>query len=104
MDNKTDIILRMIKNEFTKATYKFGSFNSAHEGYAILLEEVDELWNSIKLNQKVKNRNDKILEESIHVAAMAVRLIHDIIKLQRIKKYNHEEYIRETEVSSTNDI
>ena len=90
IDNKRELILRTIKNEFIRATTNFGVFNSAHEGYAVLLEEVDELWDSIKLNQKVNNRNDKILEEAVHVAAMAIRLIYDRIRFQRIKKYNRE--------------
>ena len=36
-------ILAMVKKEFINATEKFGKFNSYHEGYAILLEEIDEL-------------------------------------------------------------
>ena len=78
VDNrKLNKILRKIKEEFEFATSKFGSFNNAHEGYAVLLEEVDELWENVKLNQKTPNRNELIREEAIHVATMAIRLIYD---------------------------
>ena len=56
---------------------KFPPFHGAHEGYAILLEEVDELWENVKLNQDNEVRKEKIKEEAIQVAAMAIRLIHD---------------------------
>jgi hypothetical protein len=51
-------------------------FNSAHEGYAVLLEEVDELkaevWN--------RKRDPKaLLKEAVQVAAMAQRFIEDVI-------------------------
>ena len=38
--------------ELRKATEKFGKFNSMHEGYAIILEELDELWTCIKTKGK----------------------------------------------------
>jgi hypothetical protein len=34
--------------EYDEAISKYGDFKSLHEGYAILLEEVDELWEEIK--------------------------------------------------------
>jgi len=56
-----------------RATKKFGPFASAHEGYAIVLEEVDEMWNEIKRNNIAKAR-----EEAIQVAAMAIRFLVDV--------------------------
>lgn len=49
-------------------------FNSAHEGYAVLAEEVDELWDQVKVNQK---RRDLVAmrAEAIQVAAMAVKFV-----------------------------
>ncbi len=75
----------LIDGEIVFATANFSSFNNAHEGYAVLLEEVDELWDAIKLNQKRHPyRIAKIKEEAIHVAAMAIRLIHDCCHEKRI--------------------
>ena len=78
MENKKlNNILKEIKKEFDFATSKFGSFNNAHEGYAVLLEEVDELWENIKLKQGDLYRTPSIVQEAIQVATMAIRLIYD---------------------------
>jgi NTP pyrophosphatase (non-canonical NTP hydrolase) len=61
--------------ELERAISKFPTFNSTHEGYAVLLEEVDELWEEIK--QKEKD-HPAIREEAIQVAAMAIRFIRDV--------------------------
>jgi len=47
---------------------------SNHEGYAVILEELDELWDEIK---KQHPNNELIRKEAIQVAAMAVRFILD---------------------------
>lgn len=74
-------IIKEIEIEFFKARNIFGEFHNAHEGYAVLLEEVDELWENIKLNQfKNLDRIMKIKKEAIQVAAMAIRLIYDCCK------------------------
>lgn len=48
---------------------------SAHEGYAVLLEEVDELWEEVK-----KREPDMVhmRKEAIQVAAMALRFLMDV--------------------------
>ena len=52
-------------------------FVNQHEGYAVLLEEVDELWHEVKKNQ----RNYDLAEqrkEAIQVAAMAIRFATEL--------------------------
>ena len=49
-----------------------GRFASAHEGYAVLLEEVDELWDLVKMKKKSRPSGE-MLKEAIQVAAMALR-------------------------------
>jgi hypothetical protein len=68
--------------ECKSAREKWGPFNSAHEGYAVLLEEVDELWAHVKTNQK---RRDiaAMRAEAIQVAAMALRFAHDVCDGER---------------------
>jgi hypothetical protein len=72
---RIDDIAAQVVAEYKKASAVHGAFNSAHEGYAVLLEEVDELWD------EVKNRDlsiEKVRKEAIQVAAMAMRLVHDV--------------------------
>ena len=60
-------IVQEVLAELDSATAKFGAFCSSHEGYAILKEEVDELWDEIKAN-----RPNRAREEAVQVAAMAI--------------------------------
>ena len=63
----------MIGFEYKYAAERFGKFNSAHEGYAVLKEEVDELWDVIKKNGTPIERKN----EAIQVGAMAIRFLID---------------------------
>ena len=82
-----DKILEEVKKELKRATMKFGDFHNAHEGYAVLLEEVDELWDNVKLNQfRNPDRDKKIRDEAIQVAAMAVRIVRDCCYFEINKK------------------
>ena len=67
--------LKNVHDEFKRASSKHGGFNSAHEGYAVLLEEVDELWEEVKKRQPDPAR---MREEATQVAAMALRFLVDI--------------------------
>lgn len=51
------------------------AFASNHEGYAVLLEEVDELWDEIKKKNPDKQ---KIREEAKQVGAMALRIMIEL--------------------------
>lgn len=63
--------------EMREACKKWPKFNSAHEGYAVLKEEVDELWAHVKINQK-KRDISAMRREATQVAAMALRFCIDI--------------------------
>lgn len=52
-------------------------FVNQHEGYAVILEEVDELWDEIKKNQ----RNYDLVaqrKEAIQAAAMLIRFAAEL--------------------------
>lgn len=66
-----------IIEEFRTATAKFQPFHSAHEGYAVLAEEVDELWDEVKGHRSLENY-DRMIKEAIQVGAMALRFLVDI--------------------------
>src|SRR5262249_45247414 len=62
--------------EARRACDKWPPFNSAHEGFAVLLEEVDEPRAHVWINQ-TKRDLDAMRREAIQVAAMAIRFVHD---------------------------
>lgn len=68
-----DLALAEVRAEVIRAIEKFPTFNSAHEGYAVILEELDELWIEV-----MGNRVDLARDEAVQVAAMAVRFMTDI--------------------------
>lgn len=70
-------IVRLVTHEVDKAMNKYPEMKSPHEGYAILLEEVDELWDLVKAKQ---DRHDllSMRKEAIQVAAMAIRFVYDL--------------------------
>ena len=76
--------LEDVEREVLEAAARYPAFNSAHEGYAVLLEEVDELVEEVgKLWAEVKRKQGArdpaaLLEEAKHVAAMAARFAVEI--------------------------
>lgn len=40
------------KRELESSIEKHGHFNSAHEAYAVLLEEVEEFWEEVRKKKK----------------------------------------------------
>lgn len=66
--------LRETIGELGRARATHAPMHSAHEGYAVLLEEVDELWHAIKHESPDRQR-----EEAIQVAAMALRMLIDVL-------------------------
>jgi hypothetical protein len=66
-----------VYEELSKARSRFPPFNSAHEGFAVIKEEVDELWDEVKKNQRVRDPNALRLEAR-QIAAMALRFMVDV--------------------------
>ena len=67
------IAIGMVLDELSFATSKFGKFNSTHEGYAVILEELDELWEQVKFN----GTQAEMAKEAIQVTAMGLRFLMD---------------------------
>lgn len=72
-----EIILGDVQAELFQAQTKWPAFNSAHEGFAVLKEEVDELWDHVKTNQKRRDLS-AMKKEAIQVAAMACRFAIEV--------------------------
>lgn len=69
--------LSLVMDELERATARYAPMNSAHEGYAVILEELDEL--KAEVWKSPKNRDAQaMLSETVQVAAMALRFIVDV--------------------------
>jgi hypothetical protein len=58
--------------ELLRAEAAHPPLKSHHEGYAVLLEELDEYWLQVKLKDDDRNPENMLLE-LVQVAAMAAR-------------------------------
>lgn len=67
----------LIEYEFMRATKLYPSFHSNHEAYAVIKEEVDELWDEIKKSKELTG-NAEIRRELIQVGAMVIRYLNDL--------------------------
>lgn len=68
-------ILSEVYRETRKAVSKHGPMHSGHEGYAVIKEELDELWDEVKAD---RFKQASARAEAIQVAAMAVRYVLDL--------------------------
>lgn len=59
--------------ELSEAEHLHGPFASLHEGFAVLLEEVEEFWEEVRKKEEHR-QYDTIVKELIQVAAVAMRL------------------------------
>lgn len=73
--SRLERVLSCIGDEVLRAQARFDPFNSPHEGWAVIREELDELWDEVKAN---RGRMPDAKVEAIQVAAMAVRYVLDL--------------------------
>ena len=78
----TDEIVSASLAEIATVDARWPDFNSAHEGYAVLAEEVDELWVHVKTNQKRRDL-EAMRKEAIQVAAVAIRFARGVCSEDR---------------------
>lgn len=77
MKKSWEEIVSAVNEELISAVDKYPSMYSAHEGYSILAEEVDELWDLVKVKQG-KRDGEHMQKEAIQIAAMAIRFAYDV--------------------------
>lgn len=71
--SQLDLVIADVLRELDLASCKFGPFPTSMHGYAVILEELDEMWAEIK-----QNNTNRAREECVQVAAMAIRFLMDI--------------------------
>lgn len=71
--------------EVVNARTNWPRFNSAHEGYAVLLEEMDELKREVWIRQD-KRDPAALYKEAKQVAAMAIRFMEECCTEEACRK------------------
>jgi len=79
-----------IEAELGKAQVKHAPMHGPHEGYGVILEELDELWDEVRAQKPDKI---KMRKEALQVAAMAARFIVDICD-SPVNRIEEEHYKR----------
>ena len=74
--NNEEFLLR-VAAEHERATRLHASLNSAHEAYAVILEELDEFWEEVR-KQRANRNLDAMGTELVQIAAMCCRAYYDL--------------------------
>jgi len=72
-EHNINVQLVHIANEYRRAREKFAPMRGPHEGYAVILEEFDEMWDAIKANDIPHARG-----ECLQVAAMCLAFLLEV--------------------------
>jgi hypothetical protein len=84
----TDQAMAFVRAELERAQAGHHAFNSGHEGYAVIREELDELWDAIKAEkQYLLYQNTATGYEAVQVAAMAVRFLVDLCEAEGVQAF-----------------
>lgn len=67
----------LVQDEALQVRRRRAPFISLHEGYAVLLEEVDELWDQVRSKEELRV-NARTLEELVQIAQVAQRIAEDL--------------------------
>ena len=77
MADRYEPIVTAIVNEVERAEKLHKPINSLHEGYAVIVEEMEEFWDQVKLRAE-KRDPVSVRTELIQMAAMCVRTILNV--------------------------
>lgn len=61
-----------VRHELERAERNHAPMNSLHEAYSVILEEVDELWDLVRMKRQERNP-EHVRSELLQIAAMAIR-------------------------------
>lgn len=77
------LIQREVREHLDECLEEWPPHVDAHHSFAILKEEVDELWEAVRMKQTDPERHDQLRKEAIQVAAASMRFILDICTIQK---------------------
>ena len=71
-------VREFVTRELEGARSKHKPINSVHEGYAVILEELEEFWEEVRKKRQERNV-DRMFDELVQIAAMAQRTAEDVL-------------------------
>ena len=77
-NRKLEAIIVKVIREYEQAVKKHGPFRSPHEGYSVIAEELDELWDEVRMLKNFDDRRPGLKKEAIQIAAMVIRYVYDL--------------------------
>lgn len=77
--NLIEVAMYDVLSELRNALEEYPSMHSSHEGFAVLKEELDELWDEVRKKPFARS-SEKMRKEAKQVAAMAIRFMVDVCK------------------------
>lgn len=77
---RPDKAIEMIREEYEKAISEHEPFHSAHEGYGVIKEEFDELWEEIRKKESAQSK-EAMAEEAIHTCVTLLRFLVEVCKV-----------------------
>jgi hypothetical protein len=66
-----------MSHETRRAKSKHPPIHSVHEGYAVLLEEVEEFWDEVRMQTDARSK-ENMRKELVQVAVVAMRIAEDL--------------------------
>lgn len=66
-----------VVEELVEARKRYPAMNSSHEGWAVIYEELDELWDECRVKTD-EHRYMAMRKEARQIAAMAIRFMLDV--------------------------
>lgn len=70
-------LAEQIDDELSRAKAHGLEFASLHEAYAVMLEELDEIWDITRLKRRDRHA-ETLKHELVQLAAMAIKAIHSM--------------------------
>lgn len=74
-ESRLDDVLSEVRDEVQQAVRRHAPLHSPHEGWAVIREELDELWFHVVGNS---GRSPEARHEALQVAAMGIRYALDL--------------------------
>lgn len=91
---KETTAMALVTYEIERAKQLYKPMQSFHEGYAVILAEMNELWDEVRRSDQQEHR---IVSEAVQVAAAALRLLEDLckessgkIQVAKVEKFDKE--------------